>query len=127
MTTADNYAIQRMMGDYLARQRWQEESILNSNINKYRSNLMNATAIETHDEQVKEFNRFLDKVLSEPYTSKVETSDDGLIDYARVNTRETIDKTQMSLITEVADSYRHDFQIERSGAGIKITFTLIED
>ncbi len=88
---------------------------------------MTATAIDTPEEQKKEFNRFFDKVLNKRYTSKIETNDDVLIESAQINTDEILDKTQMALIMEVADAYRHDFQIKRSGTGIRIIFTLIKD
>lgn len=132
MTADTHHAIKRMFDEYLVRQRWKEESILNTqysiqiliNTNQI---FMTATAIDTPEEQKKEFNRFFDKVLNKRYTSKIETNDDVLIESAQINTDEILDKTQMALIMEVADAYRHDFQIKRSGTGIRIIFTLIKD
>jgi len=79
----------------------------------------------TIDEQKANFKKLLDNILSNPYGTSIEIDDNGLISKAKINTTEIIDKSQMSLIIEVADAYNLDFQQSRSGAGIKIQFKLI--
>jgi len=88
---------------------------------------MEAITQATIEEQKQQFQNQLDQIFSMPYGIKSSIDDNGLINKAKVNTTEQIDRKQIVLIEELAEDYKLNFQISRSGAGIKFQFNLIED
>lgn len=68
------------------------------------------------------FNTQLDEIFSEPYNFHQIEIEEEQIKKAQVNTNEKLDKAQMGLIVILSEEYGIDFQISRSGAGIKIEF-----
>ncbi|MAO42132.1 MAG: hypothetical protein CMF32_01630 [Leeuwenhoekiella sp.] len=57
------------------------------------------------DENIRNFERGLTAILSEPYTLNIEHNDEGLPDKASIYTRETIDTTQIDLLEDHADNW----------------------
>ncbi|HIB37596.1 hypothetical protein [Mesonia sp.] len=88
---------------------------------------MEAITHATIEEQKQQFQNRLDSIFSMPYGIRANVDDNGLINKARINTTEIIDKKMTMLIIELSDEYNLDFQQSRSGAGIKIQFNLITE
>lgn len=80
------------------------------------------------DENIRNFQRDLDKILSEPYTLNIEHLEEGLPYKANVYTRETIDTTQIDLLEDHADNWNLKLTFSATDTGrLSINFKLIED
>ncbi len=81
------------------------------------------TQIEVQEIQNR-FKSHLDDFLNQTYRCKVQLDDNGLVYKAKLNTHEALTRKQLDLLGEVADAYNLDYEISRSGLGLRIAFTL---
>lgn len=80
------------------------------------------------DENIRNFQRDLDKILSEPYTLNIEHLEEGLPYKANVYTRETIDTTQIDLLEDHAANWNLKLTFSATDTGrLSINFKIIED
>lgn len=64
----------------------------------------------------------LETVLQEPFNAKIFPSPEDGIEKARVNTDQEISGSQFLSMIELAESYKLNLKVARSGAGLKVLF-----
>lgn len=116
MKAHHGHAINRMIGNYLAADRYYKETV-NTKLN------METLTQHEIDEQAMLWQNEVDKLLSEPYLMTTEQDDSGLVCKAIILTRETLDFEQLEKLDLAALAWNLKYTLSGTDRGrISITF-----
>ena len=88
---------------------------------KNKTTTLNPTQMEQI--QTQRFTESLNEILTDDHNPKVKFTN-NLVQSAKVNIDKPLDNAQLNHLCYFADSWNQDLSIARSGAGLKIQFTL---
>jgi len=98
-----------------------QELVAQAKIQQEQKNHLNPSVMaEIKDQRFKES---LNEILSDDHNPKVKFSN-NLVQSAKVNIDKPLNNAQLNHLCYFADSWNQDLSIARSGAGLKIQFTL---
>ncbi|MEZ7494480.1 hypothetical protein QO206_03220 [Leeuwenhoekiella aequorea] len=127
MSTQRHYAIENMIEAYMIRERWQNEAEYNGNTNT-KTQEMETLSQHEIDENIRNFNRETNEILSAPYELKVKHDDEGLPYEAAIYTREELEFDQIEKLDLIALNWNLKLSLSTTDTRrLSINFKRIED